>query len=145
MQDTLEILLVRAHFEAKKAWDLGANAEQMKSILNDIRHAQWRWDYCTASHGAAFHSPIEVSRIISSGINIAQNARLKLARLLAKLGFNEEVPYPDLQTKADAQQLVGLDMETLTSGKKQFLEEIVPKWIEQARERESKYPIETAN
>ena len=55
----LERSLVMAHLEAKKAWDLGANEAQMKDILQDIRHAQWRWDYGAASHGGSFHSPVE--------------------------------------------------------------------------------------
>jgi nitrite reductase (cytochrome c-552) len=145
MRDTLEILLVRAHTEAKKAWDLGANENQMKSIMMDIRHAQWRWDYCAASHGASFHSPIEVSRIISSGIDIAQNARIKLVHLLANLGFNKEVPYPNLVSKQEAQKYIGLDMKKLNENKKEFLDTIIPKWIEQAKKREAAYPLETMN
>ena len=50
----LEELLVRAHVEAGKAWELKANEEQMSAILMDIRHAQWRWDYAAASHGGSF-------------------------------------------------------------------------------------------
>jgi len=95
-RDKLEELLVRAHVEAKKAWDLGATETQMKGILNDIRKSQWRWDFAAASHGASFHAPTETSRIIASGITYAQEARVKLARLLVQKGFNEEVPYPDI-------------------------------------------------
>ena len=50
-RDHLEELIVRAHVEAKLAWDLGANEEQMKEILTLLRHSQWRWDYAAASHG----------------------------------------------------------------------------------------------
>ena len=45
----LEELLVAAHLEAGKCWELGATEEQMKDILQDIRYAQWRWDYAAAS------------------------------------------------------------------------------------------------
>jgi len=31
-----------AHLEATKAWELGATEEEMKPVLMDIRHAQWR-------------------------------------------------------------------------------------------------------
>ena len=99
-------MLVRAHVEAKKAWDLGASETQMKDILMGIRHAQWRWDYVAASHGGSFHSPVESSRIISTGITTVQETRLKLARLFAEFGFNEEVPYPDISTKANLSVLV---------------------------------------
>ena len=56
-RDKLEELIVRAHLEAKKAWDMGATDAEMKDILTGIRHAQWRWDYAAASHGGSFHAP----------------------------------------------------------------------------------------
>lgn len=135
----LEDLLVKAHVEAKAAWEKGANEEQMQAILMDIRHAQWRWDYSVAAHGASFHSPVETGRIVSSGINIAQEARIKLTRLLADLGHNKEVEMPDISTKAKAQEYIGLDMAKLNSDKAEFLETVVPKWLEEASQRESKY------
>ncbi len=135
----LEDLLVKAHVEAKAAWDKGANEKQMQPILMDIRHAQWRWDYSVAAHGASFHSPVETGRIVSSGINIAQEARIKLTRLLADLGYNKEVDMPDISTKAKAQHYIGLDMAKLNADKAEFLETVVPKWLEEASQRESKY------
>jgi nitrite reductase (cytochrome c-552) len=124
----LEDILVRAHIEAKKAWDLGATKEQMKDLLKDIRHAQWRCDYVAASVGGSFHAPVESGRIIGSGIVKAQNARLKLARLLSKLGFNQEVPMPDISTKAKAQAFIGLDMKKIEAEKKEFIKKVLPTW-----------------
>lgn len=144
-RDKLEELLVRAHVEAKTAWQLGANNEQMSSILTDIRHAQWRWDYVAASHGGSFHSPVETSRVISTGIHIAQEARIKLVRLLNVLGHTEEIPYPDISSKSKAQDFIGLDMVRLNQEKNEFLEQIVPQWIEEAMDRENNYPFETIN
>jgi len=129
-RDELEKLLVRAHVEAQKAWDLGATEDQMIDILQDIRHAQWRWDYAAASHGGSFHSPVEISRTIANGISIAQEARVKLARRLAELGHYDEIPYPDISTKAKAQAFIGLDMDQLNAEKKKFLETVVPLWDE---------------
>jgi|WetSurMetagenome_2_1015567.scaffolds.fasta_scaffold19349_4 nitrite reductase (cytochrome c-552) len=60
----LEEILVRAHVEAKKAW----------------------------SHGNSFHAPVEISRIIAAGIDKAQEARIEIARVLASLNYNKEVP-----------------------------------------------------
>ncbi|MFC1679687.1 ammonia-forming cytochrome c nitrite reductase, partial [Elusimicrobiota bacterium] len=97
---TAEDLLVRAHVEAKKAWDLGATESDMAPVLKLIRHAQWRWDFAVASHGAAFHAPLEVSRILSTSIDKAHEARLLLSRILAKRGHNGPVPMPDISTKA---------------------------------------------
>lgn len=141
----LEKLIVRAHVEAKKAWDLGATEEQMAAILTDIRHAQWRWDYSVASHGGSFHAPVEVSRIVSSATATAQEARVKLARLLADLGYTDEVPYPDITTKAKAQAFAGLDMEKLEKEKAVFKENIIPKWLEEAKEREDKMEVKTVS
>src|SRR6056297_999972 len=138
-RDQLEKILVQAHVEAGKAWELGATEEEMNDILWDIRNAQWRWDFVAASHGASFHSPIECSRIMASGINLAMEARLQLSKVLSSYGFEGQVPYPDIETKAKAQEFVGLDMDKLNSEKEEFLETVVPKWIEKAKEREENY------
>ncbi len=133
----LEDILVKSHIEAGRAWELGATEEQMKDILMDIRHAQWRWDYSAASHGATFHSPVEIARVLGSGLAEAQEARVKLARVLASLGHNEPVPMPDISTKAKAQEYIGLDMEKLTKEKEGFKKNQLPKWLEEARNREA--------
>ncbi len=142
-RDKLEELLVRAHVEAGKAWELGAKDAEMKDILMDIRHAQWRWDYAAASHGGSFHAPLEIGRVISTGINIAQEGRIKLARLLSDLGMNEEIPYPDISTKAKAQEFIGLDAAKLRQDKKQFLETVIPEWEKKAEEREKSYKVKS--
>ncbi|MFA8433676.1 MAG: ammonia-forming cytochrome c nitrite reductase [Marinifilaceae bacterium] len=141
-RDKLEELLVRAHVEAKKAWDLGAKEIQMKPVLTLIRHAQWRWDYAAASHGGSFHSPVETGRIISTGITKAQEARIQLARLLASLGHNKEIPYPDIATKAKAQKFIGLPMDKLNKEKKDFQNTLMKKWDEEAAKREKKYKVQ---
>jgi len=138
-RDKLEQLLVRAHVEAQKAWELGASEEQMKNILQGIRHAQWRWDYAAASHGGSFHSPVEIGRVVTTGITIAQETRIELARLLASKGFNQEIPYPEIDTKAKAQKFIGLDMEKLNEEKQDFLKTVVPQWMKEAGEREKTY------
>jgi nitrite reductase (cytochrome c-552) len=140
-RDKLEIMLVKAHVEAKHAWDNGANEQQMKDILQDIRHAQWRWDYAAAGHGNSFHSPVELSRLIASGIDKAADARVKLVRLLASLGQNQEIPYPDISTKAKAQAYIGLDMKTLNQEKQQFINTVLPEWRKIADEREKNYKV----
>ena len=137
----LERMLVMAHVEAKRAWELGATEAQMNGILQGIRKAQWRWDYAAASHGASFHAPLETARVISNGITIAQESRIKLARLLANLGHNEPIPYPDISSKAKAQQFIGLNMDELNNEKEVFLRTIVPKWLEEAATREKSYKV----
>ncbi len=137
----LEELLVRAHVEAKHAWDYDATEDDMEEVLMDIRHAQWRWDFAVAGHGNSFHNPVEISRIIGGAITLAQEARIKLARILAKLGHNEAIDYPDIGTKAKAQEYLGMDMATMRAEKEEFLNTVVPKWLEKAEEREETYPV----
>lgn len=138
-RNILETLLVRCHVEAKEAWDRGATESQMKEILTGIRHAQWRWDFAAAGHGNSFHSPVETGRIISGGIAKAQEARVKLARVLASLGYNQEVPYPDISTKEKVQAFIGLDMKKLEAAKRGFLETLLPEWLRAGKEREKAY------
>jgi nitrite reductase (cytochrome c-552) len=138
-RDKLEELLVRAHIEAQKAWELGANDQQMEKPLSYIRQAQWRWDYAAAGHGNSFHSPVEISRIIASGIARAQEARLELARVLASQNFISEIPYPDITTKAKAQKFIGLDINSLDAEKAAFLKTVLPVWTEKANSREMEW------
>jgi nitrite reductase (cytochrome c-552) len=138
-RDKLEELLVRAHVEAKKAWELGALEPQMAKPLNLIRQAQWRWDYSAAGHGNSFHAPVEISRIIASGIIRAQEARLELARVLASFSHTGEVPYPDIATKAKAQQFIGLEITQLSRQKKEFLRTIIPQWTDLANNRQKEW------
>lgn len=125
--------LVKAHIEAKFAWDKGASEAQMKNILRLIRQAQWRWDFAIASHGASFHAPQEVQRILGDGLDKALQARMALFRLLVTLGYSHEVPMPDLSSKEKAQRYIGLDMEAERAAKDKFLQTVLPEWIEEAR------------
>ncbi|HPI70679.1 MAG TPA: ammonia-forming cytochrome c nitrite reductase subunit c552, partial [Tenuifilaceae bacterium] len=81
------------------------------------------------------------SRVVSLGLEKAQEARVEIARILASLGYTQPVPMPDISTKAKAQAYIGLDMKELRKKKAGFLEKIVPEWIRIAKEREAQYPI----
>ncbi|MDO4695524.1 ammonia-forming cytochrome c nitrite reductase [Porphyromonas sp.] len=133
VRNTLENELLRAHIEAEFAWKKGATESEMASALKLIRQSQWRWDYVVASHGGAFHAPQECTRILGAGLEKAMSARLSIARVLAKHGYTEEVPLPDISTKEKAQEYIGLNPEELKSKKKKFIETVVPKWIEEAK------------
>jgi len=133
VRDRAEHELAIAHIEAKFAWEHGATETEMKSVLDDLRKGQWRWDYAVASHGASFHAPQEVTRLLARALDYGQSARMKIARIVAKHGFTGEIPMPDISTKEKAQQYIGLDMQKLRADKKQFLDTVVPKWIETAK------------
>lgn len=130
--------VVKAHIEAKIAWDNGATETQMKDILNLIRQAQWRWDYVAASHGASFHAPLESARVLAMSIQKAELARIELAKLLAKLNVPQPVPMPDLSTKEKAQQFIGLEMDKYRLEKIDFLKNVIPQWDAKAKERQAK-------
>lgn len=132
--------IVAAHFEAKAAWDAGATEEEMKPILMDIRHAQWRWDYSIASHGIHMHAPEVGLRVLNTAIDRAADARVKLARLLAKKGITDPIQLPDISTKANAQAALGMDMDAMNAEKQDFLKTVVPDWDKAAKEREATYP-----
>ena len=134
MRNRLETELAKAHVEAKFAWDKGATEDQMKDVLKLIRQAQWRWDFGVASHGGAFHAPQEIQRILGNGLDKAMQARLATAKVLAKLGYTDDVPMPDFSTKEKAQQYIGLDMAAERTAKEKFLNTIVPQWVKEAQE-----------
>ncbi|MGL4771122.1 MAG: ammonia-forming cytochrome c nitrite reductase subunit c552, partial [Plesiomonas shigelloides] len=130
----VEQQLVHAHFEAKAAWDAGATEEQMQPILQDIRQAQWRWDYAIASHGVHMHAPDIALKTLGDALNLAADARTKLARLLATKGITGEIPLPDISTKEKAQAALGMDMKQFISDKQQFLKTTVPAWEKEAKD-----------
>jgi len=138
LTQTAEGVLVKAHLEAKTAWDKGATEDEMKEVMTLIRHAQWRWDFVAASHGASFHAPIESARILGSSIQKSEEARGRLAAILTKHGVNLPVQIPDLSTKEKAQAFLGFDMVEYSKQKAKFKEEDVPKWDREAVEREEK-------
>ena len=131
----LEESLVNAHFEARHAWDLGATEAQMQEALQEIRSAQWRWDYIAASHGVGFHAPQEALRVLGLGMDHAQNARIHLARILGQLGHLGPVPIPPIETKDQVLAFLDINVQELLTDKQRFMEVVLPDWEQRARER----------
>ncbi|WP_456384998.1 ammonia-forming cytochrome c nitrite reductase [Desulfolithobacter sp.] len=123
--------LAKAHLEAGKAWELGATEAEMADILQDIRHGQWRWDYSIASHGSFFHAPEETLRLLAVANETAQNARLKLVKVLAKYGAVNYIA-PDFSTKEKAQALAGVPLDKLVAEKNKFRATLLKEWERQA-------------
>ena len=126
IRNRLEKELASAHIEAKFAWDKGATETEMKPVLKLLREAQWRWDFGVASHGAAFHAPQEIQRILSHGLDRALQARLSISKVLAKHGYTDDVPMPDISTKDKAQKYIGLDIPAEKAAKERFMNTTVP-------------------
>ena len=129
-----EVLRQNVYERQEKCTEVrGASEAEMKPIQALLRKSQWRWDYAIASHGATFHAPQEVTRLLANAVDYAQQARLLIAKVAARHGHTGDIPVPDYSTKAKAQMAIGLDMPTLKAKKQKFLETIVPKWIEDAK------------
>ncbi len=128
----LEDQIVKAHFEAKAAWDAGATKDEMKDALKAIRHAQWRWDYSAASHGMHIHAPDVALKVIASGLDRAADARAKLAVILAKHNVQQPIQYPDISTAEKAWKVMGIDIEKERKDKEEFIKTVIPEWNKEA-------------
>ncbi|MBN6711324.1 ammonia-forming nitrite reductase cytochrome c552 subunit [Haemophilus haemoglobinophilus] len=131
----LEDQIVKAHFEAKAAWDAGATESEMKDALKAIRHAQWRWDYSAAGHGGHMHSPDIILKVIATGLDRIADARTQLAIVLTKHGVQQPIKYPDVSTAEKAWKVMGIDIEKERADKEKFLKEIIPQWNKEAIEK----------
>ena len=141
------VQLSAAHLEAGKAWEVGATEAEMKSILTDIRHSQWRLDYAIASHGAFYHAPEETLRTLGTALEKAGNARIELAKVLAKHGAGD-YKAPEIKDKKQAQEIIGLPFEKLIEEKKVFQNGLMQEWKKEAEKKgvynpESTKDIET--
>jgi nitrite reductase (cytochrome c-552) len=101
-----EEALVKAHFDVGAVMQAGATDEQLKVARQLIRHAQFQWDYISASNGMGFHSPQESMRLLGESLNKAQEARLLVSRILASKGVTGSPVYPDYGTRERAWSVV---------------------------------------
>lgn len=131
-----EKALVAAHIEAAAAYKAGADSSELVPALKLIRSAQWRWDWVSAANGVGFHSPLEATRVLSTSIQRAEEARRFITQVLIKHKASPVVPMPDLSTKAKAQAFIGLDMPKLTAEKNEWKKKVLPVWDAKAKERQ---------
>lgn len=135
----LEEILVEVHLTAEYAWNMGATEEQMRDALHLVRHAQWRWDYAAATHGGSFHAPLELTRTIGDGLDLAHRAHREIMQVLYELGHTGPVPLPDVSTKQLAQTYLGIDLADWRDRKNEFLDEVVPQWLSEAAARHDRW------
>ncbi|GAA4892797.1 ammonia-forming nitrite reductase cytochrome c552 subunit [Ferrimonas pelagia] len=119
----VEAEVIKAHYQAKAAWDAGADEAQMKQALTHIRHAQWFWDFATASHAIHAHNPGEAIRLLDKAMDVAKQAQAELDTVLSKQGVEQPVALPDLSSKSAAQKALGMDMDGFEAEKATFLQE----------------------
>ncbi|MGP1580114.1 MAG: ammonia-forming cytochrome c nitrite reductase [Wolinella sp.] len=131
LQDIAFDNIAKAHLETAEAIRLGASDAELKEIRTHIRHAQFRADLAIAGHGSFFHAPEEVLRALASGNEEAQQARLKLVKVLAKYGAMNYIA-PDFDSRDKAQKLAKLDMDKLIAEKVAFRNTLVKEWRKQA-------------
>jgi nitrite reductase (cytochrome c-552) len=81
LQDRAEDALVAAHNEVGAAKKAGATDAQLTKARNLLRRAQLRWDFVASNNGMGFHAPQECARILATAIDLAQQARITVAKL----------------------------------------------------------------
>jgi nitrite reductase (cytochrome c-552) len=128
LKEEAEKALVKAHLEAEHAWKKGATKADMKEVLVNIRHAQWRWDLSVASHGGYFHAPEETLRVLGTSIAKAKDARLLLERVFRKLNVSTPIKLADVSTKEKAQKYIGMDLKKLKNEKEKFKKGFMKTW-----------------
>ncbi|MBN1589428.1 MAG: ammonia-forming cytochrome c nitrite reductase subunit c552 [Pirellulales bacterium] len=101
-----EKVLAKAHFDIAAARQAGAGDDELVEVRRLVRGAQLRLDYVAASNGMGFHSPEECMRILAAAVEMAGRCRVECARILARHGVTEPIPYPDYRTKKTAQALM---------------------------------------
>lgn len=97
-----EDALVKAHFDVAAAVQAGATGEDLATPRKLLRQGQFRWDFISANNGMGFHSAQESVRLLGEAANLAQQARVETARLLARLGKTHTPTYPDVSTREKA-------------------------------------------
>ncbi len=135
--------IAKAHLETGEAIRLGATDAELKEIRTLIRHSQWRGDMAFSGHGNFFHAPEETLRLLASANDKAQQARLKLVKVLAKYGAIDFVA-PDFSDKAKAQKIAGHNMEALIAEKLKFKETLEKEWKKEALEKGRLHPKSVA-
>lgn len=131
IRNRVEPELVKAHLMAQAAWANGATEAEMAPALKLIRQAQWRWDYGVASHGASFHAPVETQRILAMALDKSYQAQIDLQKILD--AHNAKFEMPDISTREKASAYIGLDLDKLRAEKAEWVETVVPQWLEKAK------------
>jgi nitrite reductase (cytochrome c-552) len=80
----------------------GAAAQDLGPARTLLRRGQIRWDFIASNNGMGFHSPQESMRLLGEAANLAQQARVEAARLLAQRGITDPPQYPDISTRQKA-------------------------------------------
>ena len=136
--------------QPKRDWSARVSRPTLNLFLHDIREnsilRQPEWEFERSNDGTVTkrRSPVrlDLHYMITAWVaDHPEDEHRLLSRTLMKLGANPEVPYPDISTKAKAQQFIGLPMEKLETDKLDFLRQIVPLWDQQAAEREALWGV----
>lgn len=101
-RDRTERVLAQAHLDIRAAMDHKATEDELKPLRKLVRGSQMRWDFVAANNGMGFHSPQECMRVLQASLDLAAQARVEAARVLARHGYTNPVAYPDYTTKAKA-------------------------------------------
>jgi len=101
-----EEALVKAHFDIAAAMQAGVSDQDLGQARTQVRHAQFYWDFVSASNGMGFHSPQEAMRVLGKAAVLAEEARISVARLLGAKGLAQGPDYPDYGTRQKALEVM---------------------------------------
>jgi nitrite reductase (cytochrome c-552) len=100
-----ENAIAAAHFDIAAAVQAGANDDELAQPKRLVRDAQFYWDYISSSNGMGFHSPAESMRLLGKAADLAQEARVRTARILGRFGISSQPAYPDISSREKASQV----------------------------------------
>jgi nitrite reductase (cytochrome c-552) len=100
-----ENALAAAHFDIAACLQAGASESDLSQARQLLRDAQFYWDFVATSNGMGFHSPAESIRLAGKAADLAQEARVRAARILGKSGVFKQPAYPDLSDRQKAAEV----------------------------------------
>jgi len=76
LQHMAGTLIARAHEAIGKALAApGANKDELEKAKENLRKAQWYWDFVAAENSMGFHNPSQTLNILGQSIDLAHKAR----------------------------------------------------------------------
>lgn len=85
LMEKTEIAVVSLIEEINVARAAGATDEQLKTVLDYHRKAEWRLDYVAAENSMGFHAPQEATRILGEAIDNARMGEVEAVKVRAGL------------------------------------------------------------
>jgi nitrite reductase (cytochrome c-552) len=126
--------------EADLVRDVYARQDAVKEVRVKLEDALVK-AHLEAEQAWEMGAPLELTRTIGDGLDLAHEARREIAQVLAELGHIGDLQLADVSTKRKAQEYIGIDIDQLEAEKQRFLDNMVPEWLEEAAERHQRWEV----